>query len=338
MRDRRNCLGLLNRPSTSPRRVGRAVALGFALMAPSMAMAGGKVAWLDEVVQEVILEARSGGKALAEGEVTVAARAGGRLFAREADEGLETLARRSDALARSAHRVESPAEAVLQTRFSRLVRSEPEMVRGFGNLAPAEKKVVVEMGEAAQGLARRYPAPGQAEAMVRSLGTEGLAATRVYGDEIAEVVVKEGPETLGVLRKTGKTGWGFFTDTVLPHKKKLAAAGVLALFLADPDKFVDTAGRATQYAVDQFARAGVSLATAIGAGAARGLESSIGATLEAYGLNHAALRYLGMGLAGLAVLASTLVLLGMPVRWLLRPITTPFRLLFGRRKPAADQF
>ncbi len=211
----------------------------------------------------------------------------------------------------------------MQTRFNRLVRSEPELARGFSNLAPAEKKVVVEMGEAAHDLARRFPAPGQAEAMVRSLGTEGLAAVRVYGDDVAEVVAKEGPETLGVLRKTGRTGWSFFTDTVLPHKKKLAAAGVLALFLANPDKFVDTAGRATQYAVDQFARAGISLATAIGAGAARGLESSIGATLEAYGINHAALRYLGMGLAGLAVFASAMVLLGMPVRWMLRPITLP---------------
>ena len=337
MRDRRNRRRPLNRPL--PTRLGlAALAAGCALALPSSALAGGKVAWLDEVVQEVILEARSGGKALAEGEGTATARATGRLFAREADEGLEAVARRTDDLARSAHRVESPAEAVLQTRFSRLVRSEPEMARSFGNLAPAEKRVVVEMGEAAQDLARRYPAPGQAEAMVRSLGTEGLAAVRVYGDDVAEVVAKEGPEALGVLRKSGRTGWGFFTDTVLPHKKKLAAAGVLALFLADPDKFVDTAGKATQYAVDQFARAGIALASAVGAGAARGLESSIGATLEAYGINHAALRYLGMTLAGLAVVGSAMVILGMPVRWVLRPITLPYRLIFGARKPAADRF
>ena len=324
--------------SWSIRWVGLGALLVVAGFAPSSALAGGKVAWLDEVVQEVILEARSGGKALAEGELSATARAGGRLFAREADEGLEALARRSDNLAKAAHRVESPAEAVLQTRFNRLVRSEPELARTFGNLAPAEKKVVVEMSEAAHDLARRFPAPGRAESMVRSLGTEGLAAVRVYGDDVAEVVAKEGPETLGVLRKTGRTGWAFFNDTVLPHKKKLAAAGVLALFLANPDKFVDTAGKATQYAVDQFARAGISLAGAIGAGATRGLESSIGATLEAYGINHAALRYLGMGLAGLAVLGATMVLLGMPVQWMLRPITLPYRLIFGGRKSAADRF
>ena len=335
MRDRRNRREVTPR-SWSPRRVAGLGLAGLLALAPGSAWAGGKVAWLDEVVQEVILEARSGGRALADGEAT-AARAGGRLFAREGEEGLEALARRTDALARSAHKAETPAEAVLQARFGRLVRSEPELARAFGNLAPAEKRVVVEMGEAAHDLARRFPAPGQAEDLVRKLGTEGLAAVRVYGDDVAEVVAKEGPESLGILRKTGRAGWGFFTETVLPHKKKLAAAGVLALYLANPEQFVDSAGRATQYAVDQFARAGINIATALGVAGARGLESSIGATLAAYGLNHAVLRYLGMGAAALAVVASAMVLLGLPVRWMLRPVTLPLRLIFGRRKPA-DSF
>ncbi|WP_435016366.1 hypothetical protein TA3x_003931 [Tundrisphaera sp. TA3] len=299
-----------------------------ALAASARPASAGKMAWLDEVVQEVIVEARAGGKAMANGESS-AIRAGGKLFVREADEGLEAIARRSEGIARAGGKVEAPSEALLNARFRRLIRPDADAARAFGNLAPAEKKVVVEMGEAAQSLARRYP--GQAEAMVRELGTEGLSAVRVYGDDIAEVVVKEGPESLGVLRKTGRGGWEFFTGTVLPHKKKLAAAGVLALFLADPDKFVDTAGRVTEYAVNEFARAGLNLAGAVGAGAARGLEGSIGTTLAAYGLNHAVLRYLGMGLAGLLVIGSAMVLLGLPVRWMLRPITGPLRLLRGRR-------
>ena len=305
-----------------------ALALSLALVAPLTSMAG-KVSWLDEVVQEVLIEARAGGKS-AIGEGASASRTAGRLFAREADEGLEVLARRTDALARSARKLESPSEALLQARFNRLIRPQPETARVFAALEPAEKRVVVEMGEAAQQLARRYP--GQAESMVRKLGTEGLSAVRVYGDDVAEVVVKEGPESLGVLRKTGRGGWNFFTNQVLPNKKKLIAAGVLAAFLADPDKFVDTAGRATQYAVEMFAKAGIDLVGAVSAGAARGLESSIGTALAAYGLNSAALRYLGMGLAGLLVVGSALVVLGVPVRWMLRPVTWPYRMIFGRGK------
>jgi hypothetical protein len=323
---------MLRLRSNRPHRLTWMAALILALATPWSAFAG-KVSWLDEVVQEVIVEARAGGKAAAHGEGT-AVRSAGRLFAREADEGLETLARRSDTLARSAHRVESPSEALLQARFNRLLRPEPETARVFASLAPAEKRVVVEMGEAAQQLARRYP--GQAESMVRKLGTEGLSAVRVYGDDVAEVVVKEGPEALGVLRKTGRGGWNFFTKQVLPNKKKLIAAGVLAAFLADPDKFVDTAGRATEYAIQQFAKAGVDLVGAVSAGAARGLETSVGNALSAYGLNVAVLRYLGMGLAGLVVLGSTAVLLGLPVRWMLKPIIWPLRVIFGRRKRATQ--
>ena len=125
------------------------------------------------------------------------------------------------------------------------------------------------MGEVAQGLAKKFP--GQTEAMIRKLGTEGMAAVRVYGDDVAEVVVKEGSESLDVLRKAGRPGWKFYTGEVLKHKQKLAAAGVLALFMADPDRFIDGAGRITEYAVDQFAKAGVQIASAVGGGALRGL-------------------------------------------------------------------
>ena len=118
---------------------------------------------------------------------------------------------------------------------------------------------------------------------MRRLGPEGLTAVRVFGDDVAEVLVKEGPESLGVLRKTGRGGWSFFTNQVLPHKKKLAAAGILAAFMANPEKFVDYAGQATEFAVREFARAGIQLASAVGGGAARGLETSIGQTLAAYG-------------------------------------------------------
>jgi hypothetical protein len=256
----------------------------------------------------------------------------GRLFAHEADESLEAIAKRSDDLARAARRVDQPAEAALRTRFTKLVGSEPEMARTFSALAPAEKRLVVEMGETAQRLARRYP--GQAETMIRRLGTEGMSAVRVYGDDVAEVIVKEGPESIGILRKTGRGGWAFFTENVLAHKKKLAAAGVLALFMANPEKFVDTAGRATKYAADQFAKAGIQLVGAVGRGAADGLESAVGRQLAEYGLNSAVLRKGGMLVAATAVILSAMVLLGLPIRWFLRPFTWPLRMVFGHSRRA----
>ena len=211
---------------------------------------------------------------------------------------------------------------MLKARFSRLLKHDPQVLKTFEALQPAEKRLVVELGETAQVLARRYPA--NAEAMVRRLGPEGLGAVRVFGDDVAEVLVKEGPESLSVLRKAGRGGWSFFTKQVLPHKKKLAAAGVLAVFLANPEKFVDYAGQATEFAVREFARAGIQLASAAGFGAARGLESSISQTLAAYGLDYPILRWIGMGLAGMVALGALLILLGLPVRWTVAAVRSRF--------------
>ena len=161
--------------------------------------------------------------------------------------------------------------------------------------------------------------------MVRKLGPEGLTAVRVFGDDVAEALAKEGPQSLGVLRKTGRGGWSFFTEQVLPHKKKLAAAGILAAFLANPEKFVDYTGQATEFAVREFARAGIQLASAVGGGAVRGLETTIGQTLAAYGLDIPLFRYAGIGLAGLVVVLCVLVIFGLPVRWIFRPFSWAFR-------------
>jgi hypothetical protein len=313
------------RDSSKARRSWWAVAAILGLAAASTsAQAGVKVGWLDDVVKQVVRETEAGGKSAVKTE----ARAG-KLFAKDAEAGLETLVKRSDDFARSARRIDAPAEAVLNARFARVVQGDAELARTFSNLAPAEKRVVVEMGETAQRLARRYP--GQAEPMIRKLGVDGLTAVKVYGDDVAEVIAKEGPASVGILRKTGRGGWKFFTETVLPNKKKLAAAGILAAFLANPEQFVDTAGRATQYAVEQFSKAGIQLASAMGAGAVHGLETALGDQLSAYGLNNLVLRRLGMILAGLVVFGATMVILGVPVRWMLKPVTWPLKMVLGRK-------
>jgi hypothetical protein len=286
----------------------------------------GKLSWLDDVVQEVIIEAKAGGRRLVRGGDGARAEIRGarRLFlAHDADETLEQLVRRSDDLARAGRRVEQPTEALVHARFSRLLKEDPQALRVFSALQPAEKRFVVELGETAQQLAKRYPQ--DAEMMVRRLGPEGLTAVRVFGDDVAPVLLKEGPESLSVLRKAGRGGWSFFTRQVLPNKKKLAAAGVLAAFLANPEKFVDYAGQATEFAAREFARAGVGLASAAGIGAARGLETSIGQALAAYGLDFPALRWIGVALAGMIAAVSFLVILGMPSRWVLRPFRLVFR-------------
>lgn len=303
----------------------RLIALGIALLVVIAPHArAGQLGWLDEVVQQAIREADTGGRALARGEAR-SARTVGKLFLEESEASLETLARRSDNLARVAGRAEAPTEAALRLRFQRMVKPDESFAKTFEALAPAEKRLVVEMGEAAQTLARRFP--GQAEPLIRKLGVEGLAAVRLYGDDVAEVIVKEGPDSLNILRKTGRGGWNFFTTQVLPHKKKLVAAGVFAAFLANPRQFVDTAGNATQFAVEQFAKAGVQLAGALGGGAARGLDRAVGGALASLGLDHPVLRWALVSAAILTAAAAFLVMIGLPVRILTAPLRWPLRLM-----------
>ncbi len=309
--------------------------IGLAVVSGPPSAQGGTFSWLDEVVQQIIVEARGSKAVLHGGEAArLEARGAGRLFAHGSEEGLERLVKRSDELASAARRVEHPSETLLQSRFSQLLGTDADALRSFSALKPAEKRVVVEMGESARRIAQRYPQ--EAETMVRKLGPEGLTAVRAFGDDVAEVLVKEGPESLGVLRKTGKGGWEFFTTQVLPHKKKLAAAGVLAAFMADPDKFVDYAGQATEYAAREFARAGITLATAVGGGAARGLEASIGEALARNGLDLPVFRYLGMAAAVGVIIGALLVFFGMPLRIMFWPFTRVARLFRsrGRKQPA----
>src|SRR4051794_12810242 len=108
------------------------------LILPLPAQAG-KLSWLDDVVQEGVQEAKAGGKAAARGADGTTARAASRLFIREADEGLEVVARRYDDLARLGRRIDQPSEALLEARFGRLLRADPEAARTFKALAPAEK-------------------------------------------------------------------------------------------------------------------------------------------------------------------------------------------------------
>jgi hypothetical protein len=309
------------------------IGLGFLLAGSTQVHAGGKVGWLDDVVRQVVREA--GASRHVENRV---ARSTARLFAAQADESLSSLARRLEPAARAAGKIEEPSEAALRLRFQRLVKPDAEMARAFGNLAPAERRLVVELGESAAVIARRAPS-GEAEATLRALGLDGLAAVRTYGDNVAETLIKEGPEALNVLRKTGRPGWRVYTEIVLQHKKKLAAAGVLTLFLANPDQFVDTTGKLTQYAVDHFTRAGIQLAGAMGGGAARGAQSALEDSLSRWGLHPALVRGTGIGIASLLAIGALLVLMGLPLRLLLWPVLSPLNLLrrllrLGRAMPA----
>src|SRR5262249_30789854 len=107
--------------------------LAVLLSLPAFVQAG-KLSLLDDVGQEVIAEAKAGNKVMARGAgrgaARVEVRGAGRLFlAHDADEGLEHLIRQSQEWAQAGRQVERPAEALLQSRFSRLLKQDPQTLR-----------------------------------------------------------------------------------------------------------------------------------------------------------------------------------------------------------------
>lgn len=289
-----------------------ALALLFASTIAPAARAD-RLAWLDGVLRGVVRQTRE--------ELGAAARPIDEALVRSSSD-LDTIAREADGWGRASLRSSDLSD---ETRFARLVGPDQDALRTFRQLSSSEKRLVTRLGEAARMVTRRHPE--RAEQMIRSLGPEGLSAVRAYGDDVAEVIVREGPDSINVLRKTGRPGWRFYTDVVLNHKAKLAAAGVLAAFLANPDQFIDSAGKITDFAVEQFARAGVDLAGAMGQGAARGLDRAMGGILARFGLDSSPIRLIATLGVGLIAVLSFMVLLGLPLRLLFRPFTWPIRAL-----------
>jgi hypothetical protein len=247
---------------------------------------------------------------------------------RGGEELFENAARQHELLLRAAGRIAELDEPALGKRITQLAaRADSETAHTLAQMSIAERRFVVEAAETAGTLSRKFP--NEAAEMVRRLGPEGLSYTRVYGENVAEVVLKEGPESLGVIRKGGRGAWTFFNESVLPHKKKLAAAGVLAAFLASPDKFVDMAGRATDFAVREFARAGVELASGLPNSVAGGINAGVDRVLDRWGLNYAPLRWTAVAFLLLVAAAAAMRIVGWPVRMLFWPVTFAVRRLRG---------
>ncbi|ADV61510.1 hypothetical protein Isop_0921 [Isosphaera pallida ATCC 43644] len=320
------CLTWIHRGPASRTSLGIALIWGLLTLAPTSAQADVKTRLYDKLMELIVTKARVTGRETSEATGSMALRATNQSF--------ETMLRNyndltTQAAARGGRAMNSPSELGLDQRFKALSKGDAQLAEAFARLAPAEKKMLVELGETAGDLVRATP--GNPAALIDSLGPQGLAAVRAYGPDVAEVIVREGPEAIDVLRKTGRPGWEFYTNTILAHRKKLAAAGVLSLYLANPEQFVDSVGHVTEYGARVLAEAGVAVAGAVASGAMTGLEGVIEQRL---GLTGWLTRILGLFAALTVAVMALLVLVGLPLRTALTPILWPIQWLRRRGRSA----
>ena len=236
----------------------------------------GKLSWLDEVVQEVIAEARAGGQDAGHGRSTATAGRGPRRRAAvrwrtrptrgwsSSSAGPTTWpgpAGGSSSRPRRCSRRGSPGSCGTTPRPSapsRPCAGREAAGRRDGRDRPAARPPLSRRGRDDGPPAR---APRGSRPSASSATTWPRSSSR------------KGPRAWACSARPAGGAGRSSPEQVLPHKKKLAAAGVLAAFLADPDKFVDYAGQATEYAVREFARAGIQLAWPSAAACAAGPRS-----------------------------------------------------------------
>ena len=301
------------------------------LAQPGVVQAG-KLSWLDDLVQDVIVEAKAGGKGLVrggDGARTEIPRAGRLFLTHDADEGLEHLVRRVRRAGprrpsgRAAGRGPAPGPV-----FSTAQARPADLA------APSRRSSRPRSGWSSSWarppsiLARRYP-----------------ARSRDHGPPARPRRLDRRP---GLRRRRGRgPGQGRAREPRASCARRAAAVGRSSPSRSCPTRrswppracwppswptprsSSTTPARPPSSPSSEFAKAGIQLASAVAGGAARGLEARSASTLAAYGLDFPVLRYLGMGLAGLVVVLSLMVIVGLPIRWMFRP--------FGWGLPAIDR-
>ena len=156
---------------------------------------------------------------------------------------------------------------VLQ-RFKQLDNVE-DLVRNFNTLTLVQKITLVELAVVGQKIIKQH---SDGVNIIRKLGKDGLLQARVHGDDVIDAVKFMGPKYKDVIRKTGHGSVVFYKKYIKPYKKRLIGTGLLALYLANPEKFHDISGNLTQLAVSELVKVGIEVSSAVPRGIWYGLK------------------------------------------------------------------
>ena len=152
----------------------------------------------------------------------------------------------------------SDADAIKQ--FDRLQGANDSLRRDFLALPPAHRAAVLELGSAAQKVVRHHD---DAFGLLRKLDLDGLAQARTYGDFVVDGVQLMDAPYKSVVRKMGGGAGVFFERYLRPNYKVLLTGGIVAAYLATPEKFHDEVGKLTSWAAERFAALGIDVAGAV---------------------------------------------------------------------------
>jgi hypothetical protein len=199
----------------------------------------------------------------------------------------------------------------LLRQFERLEGVNGELRDAFKKLSGSERAALVELVSAGQRVARGHN-PVDAVALIRKLDGDGLIQGRTYGDFVYLGVDKMGPEYKSVVAKMGEGAGVFFNKVINPHWEKWTAAGLAVAYLAAPEKFHDSLGQLTEYAVQKLTEAGIRTGESVTGGLAKALIARVEA--------NPVFSLLTLALLVFALLVQVPLFRGFVMRRLLKPL------------------
>ena len=325
-----------SRVTMAIRLTGVGVGLLALLCMPGSARAG-KLSWLDEVVQEVVREARAGGGRPSAG-ATPRDRRRGRpagCSSTRPTRGWRSLAKRSDDLARAGRRVEQPVRGAapepVRPPAAPRPRGRPHLLgpragreaagRRDGRDRPAARPALPRPGRDDDPPARHRGALGRPRLRRR----RGRGARQGRAGEPGRPP-QDRPGRLGVLHRRRSC----------PTRRSWPPRACWPRSWPTPTSSSTTPARPPSTPSASSPGPASSSPAPSAAGRRAGSKPRSAQALAAHGLDFAVFRYLGMGLAGLVVVLATMVILGMPVGWMFRPLTWPLGCSLAAVRRAAE--
>ena len=181
--------------------------------------------------------------------------------------------------------------------------ADENLARAVENADPALRRTTLEALAGARAIERAIPAnPMRRAEIVERGGVDLLRAAAQPVDGLGDaLILLDGSIRAGRLPDTAFARFGQALDAqgdafaivwrehIAPNWEVVVAGGLVVAFLAEPERFIDTAGRLTSHAVAAFSELGIEVGASIAEGVLRGtwrsverrLEQSLGWTLLA---------------------------------------------------------
>ncbi len=205
----------------------------------------------------------------------------------------------------NAARTAARSDEVLHLLRSITAGLDPSVFPRLQKLDDASRDVALVLARGSEELSRTVPDLATRGRLVREGGLETVAATGLYGPDVARtairideaikggtIVVKEGNRAVTVadfgyaLTKYKDASWRFWNTYVQPHWKVWAASGALAAYLNNPEYFQDLAGDLTEAGLKNLTEfVGEVIASGIrgtGTGSGKAIEDIVDAANETF--------------------------------------------------------